>query len=156
MKVVHDSPTHSEPHDAVIASLDPFQPSKRWDRADRKFEFERKLAQKFGVPLEGANQVFREGNQVTAFMTSVAPSFGMSEIRVKQGDEITVVLTNLDQVDDLCHGFTLSHYDINFGVGPNETTSVTFKADKPGVYWYYCPWFCHALHLEMRGRLIVS
>jgi len=156
MKVVHDSPTHSEPHDAVIASLDPFQPSKRWDRADRKFEFERKLAQKFGVPLEGANQVFREGNKVTAFMTSVAPSYGMSEIRVKQGDEVTVVLTNLDQIDDLCHGFTVSHYDINFGVGPNETTSATFKADKPGVYWYYCPWFCHALHLEMRGRLIVS
>ena len=36
MKVVHDSPTHSEPHDAVIASLEPFKPGKRWDRADRK------------------------------------------------------------------------------------------------------------------------
>ena len=89
-------------------------------------------------------------------MTSIAPTYGMSEIRVKQGDEVTIVVTNLDQVDDLCHGFTLSHYDINFGVAPNETVSATFKADKAGVYWYYCPWFCHALHLEMRGRFIVS
>ena len=50
----------------------------------------------------------------------------------------------------------MSHHDINFGVAPNETASVTFKADTAGVFWYYCPWFCHALHLEMRGRLIVS
>lgn len=156
MKIVHDSPTHSEPHDAVIASIEPFKPKKRWDRADAKFDAERKLAEKFGVPLEGANQVFREGNKVTVFMTSVAPTFGLNEIRVKKGDEVTLVLTNLDQVDDLCHGFCLSHYDINFGVAPNETVSATFTADKAGVYWYYCPWFCHALHLEMRGRFIVS
>ena len=156
MKIVHDSPTHSEPHDAVIASLDPFKPKKRWDRTDAKFEPERKLAQKHGVELETTNQVIREGNKVTVFMTSVAPTFGLNEIRVKKGDEVTMVLTNLDQVDDLCHGFCLSHYDINFGIAPQETVSATFKADKAGVYWFYCPWFCHALHLEMRGRFIVS
>jgi nitrous-oxide reductase len=155
MRIVHDSPAHPEPHDAIIASLEPFKTNKRWDRADRKFEFERQLAAKHGVPLE-SNQVLRVGNKVTAFMTSVAPTISPTEVRVKQGDEVTIVLTNMDQVDDLCHGFALSHHDINFGVAPNETASVTFTADKKGVYWYYCPWFCHALHLEMRGRLIVS
>jgi nitrous oxide reductase len=75
MKIVHDSPTHSEPHDAIIASLGPFQPKKRWDRTDAKFDFERKLAEKHGVQLEATNQVFREGNKVTVFMTSVAPTF---------------------------------------------------------------------------------
>jgi nitrous-oxide reductase len=67
-----------------------------------------------------------------------------------------VVLTNNDRVEDLSHGFTLSHHDVSFGVSPQETASATFTAGKPGVYWYYCPWFCHALHLEMRGRMIVS
>ena len=156
MRIAHDSPTHSEPHDAVISTPEPFKPKKRWDANDRKFEFERELAAKHGVQLGVDNKVIRNGNKVIAFMTSVAPTYGLNEIRVNKGDEVTVVQTNVDQVDDLAHGFCLSHYDLNFGVAPGETVSAAFTADKAGVYWYYCPWFCHALHLEMRGRLIVT
>jgi nitrous-oxide reductase len=157
MRLVHETPTHPEPHDAVMVRRDIIRPKKIWDRDDPRFAFERKLAAKFGVKsLETAAATFREGKHVYVFLSGIAPVFTLSEFRVKSGDTVTVVLTNNDRVEDLSHGFCLSHHDVNFGVSPQETASVTFAAGKPGVYWYYCPWFCHALHLEMRGRMIVT
>jgi nitrous-oxide reductase len=156
MVLAHDGPTHPEPHDAVIVDRNLIRPKKIWDLSDPKFEWQRNLAKQHGVDLKKDNKVIRKGNKVYAFMTSVAPSFGLTEIKAKAGDEITLVVTNLDAVEDLCHGFCVSHHDVNFGVAPQEVASVTFTVDKKGVFWYYCPWFCHALHLEMRGRLIVS
>ena len=67
-----------------------------------------------------------------------------------------MILTNHDKVEDLTHGFGIEKYNVNFIVNPQETHSVTFKADKPGMFWIYCTHFCHALHLEMRSRFVVE
>jgi len=156
MRLEHDTPTHPEPHDAVIMRRDIIHPNKVWDRADPRFDFERALAKKFKIELEAAAHTFKEGTHNYVFMSGVAPIFSLPSFTVKSGETVTLVLTNNDRVEDLSHGICVSKHDVNFGVSPQETASATFTAGKPGVYWYYCPWFCHALHLEMRGRMLVT
>ena len=102
------------------------------------------------------SSIERNGRSVVARVTASAPVYGLQEVVVNQGDEVTFIVTNTDEIPDLAHGFAISNYNVSFVVGPFQTKSVTITADKPGVFWIYCTNFCHALHLEMRMRLVVN
>ncbi|WP_136417238.1 TAT-dependent nitrous-oxide reductase [Herbaspirillum sp. ST 5-3] len=145
MRLLADHTAHPEPHDAIIVRRDIVKTRQIYNMDDFPN----------AVKAENAG-ITRKGNKVTVRMMSVAPAYSIPEIKVKKGDEVTIILTNHDKVEDLTHGCAIPNYNINFIVNPQETKSVTFKADKPGLYWIYCTHFCHALHLEMRSRFIVE
>ena len=146
MILVHEHPVRPEPHDFIMFKRDLVSPKKVYSHDE--FPHAVLDAKDTGV--------FREGNKVTVKITSLAPTFAPREFTIQRGDEVTIILTNLDRIEDLGHGFAIPDYDINFIVNPQETASVSFVADKPGVFWCYCTHFCHALHLEMRSRMIVE
>ena len=146
MRLIHDHTAYPEPHDAIIVRADVVKTKQVSDMNDFPN----------AVKSFADSRIERKGKKVTVYLTSQAPNYSMQEIKVKLGDEVTMILTNHDKVEDLTHGFGIEKYNVNFIVNPQETHSVTFKADKPGMFWIYCTHFCHALHLEMRSRFVVE
>ena len=109
-----------------------------------------------GMVRAGEEHTVKKGNKVEVFGTLIRSHITPETIEVEVGDEVTVNLTNLERAEDETHGFTVSTYNVHASIEPGKTVSVKFKADKEGVYPYYCTEFCSALHLEMQGYLLVK
>ncbi len=155
MKLIHDGPTFAEPHDCIIVEPSIINPVNHWNHDHSMFDAVNAQAKIDGVKFS-ETKIVRDGNKVRVWMTSIAPVFSLEKFFVNLGDEVTIYIKNMDKVDDLTHGFSLANYGLAMEVAPQATASVTFKADRPGVHWFYCQWFCHALHMEMRGRMMVD
>lgn len=79
-------------------------------------------------------------------------AFDVTEIRVKEGDTVTI---NFESQDGF-HDWVVDEFDAaTEKVRPGTPTSVTFVADKAGTYEYYCSVGSHRAQ-GMVGTLIVE
>jgi nitrous-oxide reductase len=153
MQLLYDMPLPlGEPHYAVGIEASKLKPAVRYkvgtdSRSDKPHA---------GAVKAGQEKTVRKGKSVEVFGTLIRSHITPEIIEAEVGDDITIHLTNLERAQDETHGFTVSTYNVHASVEPGKTVSVKFKADKEGVYPYYCTEFCSALHLEMQGYLLVK
>ncbi|MAG35764.1 MAG: hypothetical protein CL878_05905 [Dehalococcoidia bacterium] len=96
-----------------------------------------------------------DSETVRVYMEVVRSFFTPDAFTVPEGWHVVLKMTSREQALDITHGFAVDGYDVAVSLDPGEVKEVTLVADKPGVHWFYCLWFCSELHMEMRGRMIV-
>lgn len=106
--------------------------------------------------VAGKEKIEREGNRVHVFGTLIRSHIVPETVEVEEGDVVTFHMTNLERAEDETHGFTIDTYGKHGSFEPGKTASLTFTADRSGVFPFYCTEFCSALHLEMEGILLVK
>lgn len=79
-------------------------------------------------------------------------AFAPAEIKVNQGDQVTIELTSSDVV----HGLFLDGYNLQLTADPGQTNKISFIADRSGSFRFRCSVTCGDLHPFMIGRLHVG
>jgi nitrous-oxide reductase len=150
MSLLYDAFTEPEPHYAVMVHADKLDPIEVYQRGDPEWPVNPEA-----VWEVEETRIERNGRMVEVWMLAVRSFFAPDVIRVNLGDTLRVHVTNIEQTRDELHGFAVDEYNVNLVIDPGETKTVTFVADKPGVFPFYCTNFCSALHQEMQGYLLV-
>lgn len=75
-------------------------------------------------------------------------------IRIKKGEENTLVIRNVDVVT---HGFYLPALDIQVDeIRAGKSKRLRLLAPRQGEFPFYCSVWCSDHHMQMRGKLIVE
>ena len=93
-----------------------------------------------------------ESSDVSFDLVGTNYAFSVEEVRVKEGDMVTINFVS----EDGFHDWVVDEFDAaTEKVRPGTPTSVTFVADKAGTYEFYCSVGSHRAQ-GMVGSLIVE
>ncbi|MEW5853540.1 MAG: Sec-dependent nitrous-oxide reductase [Myxococcota bacterium] len=153
MKVLVDAPIGiGEPHYSQMIKADKLKPLKVYPVGTNPGTMQKDEH----AVMAGQERIERKGNVVDVYMTAIRSHFTPDQIVVEEGDTVNVHITSLEQSEDQTHGLTFNMHNVNLSLEPGKHENLTFKADRPGVYPFFCTEFCSALHLEMAGYLLVK
>jgi nitrous-oxide reductase len=84
--------------------------------------------------VAGQERVVRTGpHAVSVDMTLIRSAYTPDSFEVREGDQVTMKVTNVETIRDMIHGLALPDHDLNVALAPGYTKTVTFEAKKPGV-----------------------
>lgn len=148
MGMLYESFTEPEPHFAQILKADAIKPIEVYPKEENKNPHAVWDAKDTGIT--------RNGNVVEVKMIAIRSRFIPDRIDLKEGDELVVHVTNVEQSTDMIHGLAVIENNMNVILDPGETKTFRIKATKTGVFPFYCTNFCSALHQEMQGYITVK
>ena len=78
--------------------------------------------------------------------------FDPAEIRVRKGEQVTLILES----EDVTHGFGLAELDIEVDLPKGQPIEIIFYAVKKGTTSFECTHFCGLGHFGMDGEIIIE
>jgi len=148
MELLYDFPTYLEPHYAQMIRAEKLKPITIYPLAEN--------THKEAIKRAEDARIERKGNRVDVYMLAVRTHFTPDKIKVNEGDDVYFHVTNLEQDDDIAHGFGIIWSNDNMQIEPGETKTMHWKAEQVGITPFYCSNFCSALHQEMQGLIEVQ
>lgn len=153
MELLSDTPIGiGEPHYVQIIKADKLKGIEIYEPGTDPGTF---TTSEFAI-ANGEERVERNGSNVEIWMTAQRSHFTPDIIRLKQGDNVKLHITNVEQTRDATHGFGIADYNVSASIEPGEVANFEFTADRAGAFNFYCTEFCSALHLEMAGWMLVE
>ena len=74
----------------------------------------------------------RRAEGVHVNMTAVRSHFKPDIVRVREGEQVHVHLTNVEQAKDATHGFAIGSHNVNVSIEPGEHANISFVARRSG------------------------
>jgi len=148
MELLYDFPTYPEPHYAQMIRAEKLKPMKIYTLSDNK--------NPYAIHRAEDARVEKHGKRVDVYMVAVRSHFTPDNVRVAQGDTVYFHVTNVEQDEDITHGFGILRTSLDMQVEPGETKTIKWFADEAGIRPFYCSNFCSALHQEMQGYIEVA
>ncbi len=148
MELLYDFPTYLEPHYAQMIKAEKIKTFTVYPLEQNSDPYAVKRAEDARVE--------RRGRRVDAYVLAVRSHFTPDIIRAAQGDTVYFHVTNIEQDDDIAHGFGILFSSKNMQIEPGQTKTMRWVAEKAGIVPFYCSNFCSALHQEMQAYIEVE
>ncbi len=148
MQLLYDFPTYPEPHYGQMIRADKIKPLKIYDLATNNNPWAIKRAEDARIE--------RKGKRVDVYTIVVRSHITPDIVRCTQGDTLYFHVTNIEQDEDITHGFGITFSSQDMQIDPGETKTLRYVAARAGVIPFYCSNFCSALHQEMQGYLEIA